>query len=95
MFLIQHRVVSPAAEKINKRIIAKALIDGGLILTSRLVFSDGERWRLRLLLLPELRRSGCDTRSRALTRARSPHPKFEVALAVAADRGRTRGRLVS
>src|ERR1700722_13870753 len=29
--------------------------------TSRLVFTDGERWRLRLLLLPESRRSGCDT----------------------------------
>jgi hypothetical protein len=32
-----------------------------LVLISRLVFTDGERWRLRLLLLPESRRSGCDT----------------------------------
>jgi hypothetical protein len=31
------------------------------VTTTRLVFTDGERWRLRLLLLPESRRSGCDT----------------------------------
>jgi len=33
----------------------------GSVTISRLVFTDGERWRLRLLLLPESRRSGCDT----------------------------------
>jgi hypothetical protein len=33
----------------------------GSVTISRLMFTDGERWRLRLLLLPESRRSGCDT----------------------------------
>ncbi len=33
----------------------------GLVMISRLVFTDGEKWRLRLLLLPESRQSGCDT----------------------------------
>ena len=56
--------------------IAKARADTeSLVPTCRLVITDGERWRLQLLLLPELRRSGCDTRSRTLTRARSPHPR--------------------
>src|SRR5258708_5148822 len=32
-----------------------------LVPGSRLVFTDAEMWRLRLLLLPESRRSGCDT----------------------------------
>jgi hypothetical protein len=41
--------------------IANALIDTRLVMTSRLGFTDGEMWRLRLLLLPESRRSGCDT----------------------------------
>jgi hypothetical protein len=39
--------------------IANALIDTRLVMTSRLVFTDGERWRL--LSLPESRRSGSDT----------------------------------
>src|SRR5580704_16399897 len=38
-----------------------------LVTVSRLVFTDGEGWRLRSLLLPGLRRSGCDTRSWTLS----------------------------
>jgi len=63
---------------------------------SRLVFTDGEGWRLRSLLLPELRRSGCrHSIADFVAGPKSASEKFEVAFAVVADRGRTRGRRVT
>ena len=57
------RTISPT---LNESIIANTLFEGRLVTICRLVFTDGVRWRLRLPLQPESRRT------RKLFRARGP-----------------------